>query len=190
MGGWSQITSHRCPCWIIQNPVLESQTHTRCSRDANRVLLEVALFGRTRVTGAPLNRHTAIMEKSKPKVASQQDAGANKLSMEALNKKFADAVFRVLQFDGHYNPHITASLSSALSGNIVTDGPCRLHVQIQIATDVCAKPSSKRAVLIRLYELLQKSENDSPFSPLGRCQDTCRVVLDSNRELVETLLAP
>lgn len=107
------------------------------------------------------------MQKSKQKVAGQPDASAKKLSMEALNKKFADAVFRVLQFDGHYSPHLTASFSSAFSGNTMTNGPCSSHVLIQVATDVCAKPPSKKTVLVRLYELIYENEIDSPCVILG-----------------------
>jgi hypothetical protein len=90
-----------------------------------------------------------------------------KLSMEALNKKFVDAVFRVLQFDGHYIPHLSTSFSSALSGNTVTEGNCSSHVLIQVATGVCAKPPTKKQVLVRLYELIYENEMDSPCVILG-----------------------
>ena len=96
------------------------------------------------------------MQSSSKKEASLPGAIAKELSAEALNKKYADAVFRMLLGNGHYTPHITASFSSAFSGTTVTDGPCRSHVLIQVATDVCAKPPSKKAVLMVLYELLQR----------------------------------
>ena len=87
--------------------------------------------------------------------------------MEALNKKFVDSVFRVLQHDGHYTPHISPSFKAAFSQKTSADGPFCSHTIITVATDVCVKPPTKKTVLVRLYEMIYENEMDNAFSFLG-----------------------
>ncbi len=97
---------------------------------------------------------------------NQHDAGTKKLSMEALNKKFVDSVFRVLQHDGHYIPHISPSFKAAFSQKTSFDGPHSSHTIITVATDVCVKPPAKKTVLVRLYELIYENDMENAFSLL------------------------